>query len=85
MKTYIIEDKIINLKTKKVIMCYVGKDDYVHNFIEYCEGYKRPSYAQEKIKREMDGVIIERLDDMHGLEGGTWLHIYNIIEYVKGE
>lgn len=85
MKTYIIEDKLINLKTKEVKTFYTGKDGYVHEFPEYADGYTRPNYAQSKIEKEMDNIIIQKLDENHGLENNTWLHIYSVIEYVKGE
>lgn len=84
MKTYIVEDKIINLETKEVVLCYLGKDGYVHDDMDYCEGYTRPVYAYDLIKRQFDNIIIVKLDNTHGLEG-KWLHIYNVIEYVKSE
>ena len=84
MKTYIVENKIINLETKEILTFYLGKDGYVHYCIEYCEGYLRPSYAEELIKRQFNGGYIEKLDNYHGLEGKNWLHIYQVIEYIKG-
>ena len=84
MKTYIIEDKIINIKTKETHLYYLGKDGYVHEDMDYCTGYTRPSYAQELIERQFDEHIV-KLDNFHAIEGGVWLHIYTIIEYIKGE
>lgn len=83
MKTYIVKDTIINLKTKEIQTYYFGKDGYVHDELDYVDGYTRPVYAQDRIKREV--TWYEKLNDNHALESNNWLHIYNIIEYEKGE
>lgn len=86
MKTYIVEDKIINLKTKETMIYYTGKDGYVHDFIEFVDGYKKPSFAQNKINKELEtGINMVKLDDNHGLENDRWLHIYTIVEYMVAE
>lgn len=86
MKTYIVEDKIINLETKETMTFYTGKDGYIHDEPEYCDGYIRPIYAQNKIKNELEhSCNMEKLDNNHGLEGKRWLHIYQVIEYVVAD
>lgn len=86
MKTYIIKDRIINIKTGDIRDYYFGKDGYLHDFdcLEYCDGYLSIKGAYNRIKNEFKSYI-RKLDDMHGIESDNWLHIYEIIEYVKGE
>ena len=85
MKTYLVKDKIINIKTLETHVYYLGKDGYVHgeDAIEYCDGYTRPIYAQNYIERELRNGIVKKIDNNHAIESDIWLHIYDIVEYVK--
>lgn len=80
MKTYIVKDKLINIQTKEIQIYYMGKDGYVHGEAEYCDGYSKPHFAKQKIKRDMDNYFNSKLDETHSIENGTWLHIYEVVE-----
>ena len=81
MTTYAIEDKIINLKSGATNTYYYAKDGYVHDYADYCEGYKTKGHALKRLEKELkEGYSLRKLDDNHALESEKWLHIYKIVE-----
>lgn len=80
MKEFIVKDTIINLETKTVSICYTGKDGYVHDFPEDSDGWKRKSFAEKSIEKEMNLFTTEKLTVNVSLESKKWIHIYEIIE-----
>lgn len=86
MKKYILQDKVINLKTDEVMIFFTGKDGYVHdeNDFYYCEGYKQRKFIEKKIKDEIKFHARHNekyaIDESHCLESGKYLHHYTILE-----
>ena len=81
MTTYVIEDKIINIKSGATNTYYFAKDDHVHTFADYCEGYKTKGHALKRLEKEInEGYQLRKLDEVHALESEKWLHIYKIVE-----
>lgn len=81
MKTYVVKDTIINLETLETQVYYTGKDGYVHDFPKYAEGYTAVHFASKKIAKEI--ASLTKIDDANCLEGGKWLHHYEIVEVEK--
>ena len=83
MKKYVIKDTIVNQKTNKTMVCFMGVDGYVHSFPEYADGYVRKGNALRKIQKEVGDTFLGRnvqVSSNQYFEANLWLHTLEIVE-----
>lgn len=80
MKKFVIKDTIINQENGKTIICFWGKDGFIHDEPKYVEAYQRKGSVVAKINKELNSFYMVKVDDNHAIEGKKWLHTFEIVE-----
>lgn len=85
---YVIKDVITDLENGKAVVYFIGVDDYVWDYADSPEPFKRRGNAHRKIDREVGDRFWGRFEDKKiigknsYIEGGRWLHVLTIEEVV---